>query len=73
MIIISVKESELNVKACARNMTAKSGLAPNQFDEYECFAHSMHLLLTKDLFKHQMHEAFRIALQKGKSTHRDLS
>lgn len=48
MVNISEKDDGSNVMACARNMTAKTGLLPAQFDDFKCMAHKMHLLLTKD-------------------------
>lgn len=71
-INISVKDNGSNVKACARNMAAKTGLDRSQYDDFECFAHNLHLLIMKDVLNDLQHEELRALLKKIKSIHRAL-
>lgn len=72
-INVSVKDNGANVMACARNMTAKTGLTRAEFDDYECFAHNIHLLLMKDVLKDPQHQELREVIAKVKAIHRALA
>lgn len=48
---IAVKDNGGNVKACARMMSATYGFSETEADDQNCFAHCIHLLLTKDVMQ----------------------
>lgn len=73
LLLISVKDNGSNVKACAKNMAAKLGFKGGNADDFECFAHNIHLLLMKDVSKNPLHADLLAAILKAKKTHRALA
>lgn len=73
LLLVSVKDNGANVKACAKSMAARMGFKDGNADDFECFAHNLHLLIMKDVLKDPLHEDLRLAIAKVKKTHRSLA
>lgn len=73
MINISVKENGDNIKACARKMSLSTEWNKTQSDDFECFAHNLHLLVMKDVLKDSRSVELKALIAKVKAIYRTLS